>query len=50
VGQPRALTFVKSSASESSNVTLQQLAASGLSSKVSIILDNVEYTTRWPMR
>ena len=44
VGQTQTLTLVKSSASESSNVTLQQLAASGLDSKVSITLDNVEYT------
>lgn len=43
-GQTQMLTLVKSSASESSNVTLQQLTASGLDSKVSIILDNVEYT------
>lgn len=43
-GQTQTLTLVKSSASQSSNVNLQQLAASGLNSKVSITLDNVEYT------
>ena len=35
---------MKSSASTQSNVTLQQLAASGLDSKVTIMLDNVQYT------
>ncbi|RZA32646.1 MAG: hypothetical protein EOP92_24965 [Lysobacteraceae bacterium] len=43
-GQTQTLTLVKSSASEPSNVTLQQLASSGLDSKVSITLDNVQYT------
>jgi len=42
--QTQTLTLVKSSASAPSNVTLQQLAASGLDSKVSITLDNVQYT------
>ncbi len=43
-GQTQTLTLVKSSTSEPSNVSLQQLASSGLTSKVSILLDNVEYT------
>lgn len=43
-GQTRTLTLVKSSASESSSVTPQALASAGLSSKVSITLDNVLYT------
>ncbi|MDK6078674.1 hypothetical protein [Massilia varians] len=42
--QTQTLTLVKSSASTQSNVTLQQLAASGLDSKVTIMLDNVQYT------
>lgn len=43
-GQTQTLTLVKSSASEPGKLTLQQLASSGLDSKVSIILDDVEYT------
>lgn len=43
-GQTQTLTLVKSSASAPTNVTLQQLAASGLDSKVTITLDNVQYT------
>lgn len=43
-GQTQALTLVKSNASAPSNVTIQQLAASGLDSKVTITVDNVVYT------
>ena len=43
-GQTQTLTLVKSSASAPTNVTLQQLAASGLDSKVTITLDSVQYT------
>jgi len=43
-GQTQTMTLMKSSASEKSNVTLAQLAASGLDSKVTITLDNVQYT------
>lgn len=42
--ETKTLTLVKSSASAPTNVTLQQLAASGLDSKVTITLDNVQYT------
>ena len=42
--ETKTLTLVKSNASAASNVTLQQLAASGLDSKVTITLDNVQYT------
>ena len=43
-GQVRTLQLVKSSPSTRSTLTLQDLAASGLTSKVTIKLNNVQYT------
>lgn len=43
-GQTQTVTLLKSTVSEKSNVTLAQLASSGLDSKLTINLDNVQYT------
>lgn len=42
-GQTQTLTLVRSSASTPSKLTIQQLAASGLDSKVTVTIDNVQY-------